>query len=134
MVRTEGWELRLSNYLKAMRDQPFAWGENDCVLFAVKAAELITGVNTYSEYLGYTDEHGARDIITEAGSLEKLISRHYGEGHRNILLAKRGDLAMLKLPSKTIGVVDDSGRFVCGVSEMGFTRVPLSKAWRIWSY
>lgn len=134
MVRLEGWELKLSNYLKEARNKPFVWGENDCVLFSVKGVEVLTGVDTYSQYLGYTDEQGAKDIINEAGSLEKLISRHFGNSHRNILLAKRGDLAMLKMPSKTIGIVDDSGRFVCGVSEMGYVRVPLEKAWRIWSY
>lgn len=134
MVRLDGWELRLSNYLKESKDKPFVWGENDCVLFSVKAVEIITGENTYGQYLGYVDEEGAQEIIGEAGGLEQLISRHFSNSHRNILLAKRGDLAMLKLPSKTIGIVDDSGRFVCGVSEVGYVKVPLEKAWRIWSY
>jgi hypothetical protein len=134
MVRQEGWELKLSGYLRESKDKPFVWGVNDCVLFGVKAVELITGENHYEQYLGYTDEHGAKEIINEAGSLEKLISRHFGKPHRNILLAKRGDLAMLKSPSKTIAIVDDSGRFVCGVSESGYARVPLSNAWCIWSY
>lgn len=134
MVRQEGWELRLSNYLNAVRNKQFIWGENDCVLFAVKAAEKITYENHYSQYLGYTDEIGAKAIIDEAGGLENLISRHFGPSHRNILLAKRGDLAMLKMPHKTIGIVDDSGKYVCGVSEDGYARIPLNKAWCIWSY
>lgn len=134
MVRQEGWELRLSNYLKSSQTKEFVWGENDCVLFAVKAAEKITYEDHYSQYLGYTNEAGAKMIITEAGGLEKLISRHFGNYHKNILSAKRGDLVMLKLPSKTIGIVDDSGRFVCGVSERGYERVPLNKAWCVWSY
>lgn len=134
MVRQEGWELRLSNYLKAMQNAPFVWGKNDCVLFAVKAAEKITYEDHYSRYLGYNDEKGAKEIISEAGSLEALISRHFGNPHRKVLSAKRGDLVMLKYPSKTIAIVDDSGRFACGVSETGFSKVPLEKAWCVWSY
>lgn len=134
LQRMPGWELRFSNYLEKKKNAPFIWGANDCILFAVKAVEEITGVNVYEEYLGYKTEIGAFRIVERNGGLESLISKHFGQSHKNILSAKRGDIAMLKTPEKTIGIVDDSGRFICNVSDEGFARLPLIKAWCVWSY
>jgi hypothetical protein len=134
MVRLEGWEIRLSQYLRESKNHVFEWGKNDCVLFAVKGAEIITGINTYNDYLGYNDEAGAFDIIRKNGGMESLISNHFGHSHKMILKAKRGDLALLKLPQLSLGIVDDSGQYVACVSEKGYARIPLIKAWRIWSY
>lgn len=105
MVRIEGWERRLSEYIKESRSTVFQWGVNDCVLFAVKGAEKITGINTYQEYLGYKSKRGADKIIKEAGGFEALITKHYGESHRNIMKARRGDLAMVKVPHLSLEIV-----------------------------
>lgn len=134
MVRYEGWEKRFSDYLMESQSKGFQWGVFDCVLFAVKAVEVITGVNVYGEYLGYKSQSGADKIIKKNGSLESLISKHFGDGHDYILRAKRGDLALVRIPYRAIGVVDDSGQFVAVMSDKGYARIPLSKAKRIWSY
>lgn len=135
VIRPEGWEMRLSNYLKENRNAVFEWGYRDCVMFAIKGVEVITGVNMYAEYLGYSTEDQAKQIIDENGGLSGLISKHFGAGHRNFKQAKRGDLVMMKLPQPTIGIVDDSGQRIAALTEKdGMIRLPLEKAWRVWSY
>lgn len=134
MVRTEGWERRFSEYLKESKNKAFSWGDNDCILFSVKGAEIVTGVDTYSSYLGYMDEQGANAIIQENGGIESLISKHFGHSHKDVFKARRADLVMIKRPYLSIGMVDDSGEFVACVSEIGYARVPLKNAWRVWSY
>jgi hypothetical protein len=113
---------------------PFKWGYNDCILFSAKGYEALTGIDYYSQYLGYSTENGARSRLKENGGFEGIIGQHIGPGHRHILKAKRGDVVLLKIPDLTCGLVDDSGQFVVAPGPQGIKRLPLTKAWRIWSY
>lgn len=134
MVRHEDWPKRLSQYLADKMKAPFEWGVNDCIMFGAKGIEALTGVNHYQEYVGYTDEQGAKELLKQNGGIEGIVSKHLGPGHRNILKAKRGDMVLLKIDGFTCGLIDDSGQFIAAVTEEGLTRIPLKRAWRIWSY
>lgn len=133
-MRFEDWPKILSEYIASRRTMDFKWGENDCILFAAKGYEALTGIDYYSQYLPYKTEKKAREILKEHGGFEGIIGNHIGPGHRNILKAKRGDVVLLKMPDLTCGLVDDSGQFVVAPGKDGIKRVPLAKAWRIWSY
>lgn len=136
VTRLPDWDKRLSKYIADTRGEfKFEWGINDCVLYSVKMAEAITGEDHYSEYLGYSTREGAMEIIAAHGSLEALISKHFGQSHRNFLRAKRGDLVLVKRPDFICGFVDDSGQMIIVPSEKeGLMKLPLKMAWRIWSY
>lgn len=133
MVRLENWPMLLGRYLKETKDKPFKWGENDCILFAAKGLEAITGQNLYAEYV-YETEDQAKEILENHNGLAGLISKHLGPGHRNFKKAHRGDLVMMKLPQPTLGIVDDSGQRIAAISQDGHVRLPLNKAWRVWGY
>lgn len=132
--RFENWPLLLSNYISEKRKEPFAWGSNDCLLFIAKAFERLTGTNIYEEYLGYTTEEGAKEILNANNGVQGILTKHFGGGHRDILSAKRGDIALLKLPEFTAGLIDDSGRYALVVSPQGLLRKKIENVWRIWSY
>lgn len=134
MVRYENWPQRLSAYLSFMRNEPFEWGKNDCVLYSMKGVEALTGINVYQQYIGYTDEAGAQKIIEDNSTIEQLVSKHLGESHRNFMKARRGDVVLVKSPELTCGIVDDSGEYIAVITKKGYMRLPLRKAWRIWSY
>lgn len=134
MKRLENWEKYFSDYLTEVRFKPFKWGENDCVLFAAKGLEVITGVNTYSDFLGYKNKKQAVEILTSKGGMDSIVSEHLGPGHRSVMKAKRGDVVLLKLPDLTCGMVDDTGQFVVAPGKNGLERIDLIKSWRIWSY
>lgn len=134
MERKEGWDKILSNYLIAARAAPFVWGENDCMLFVSKCVEALTGVNFYDPFLGYADEAGAKETLSAHGGVIGIIRSCLGEGTKTILTAKRGDVAVVKAPELTGGIVDDSGQFICVATAEGMKRIPLTKALRIWSY
>lgn len=134
MVRKENWPLLLGEYLNECRKKPFVWGEHDCILFAAKAIEVITGENLYNSYLGYTDEKGAQEVLQAHGGLSAIVRSHLGEGEKNFKMAHRGDLALMKLGRETIGIVDDTGERIACVGPNGLVRMPLRTAWRIWGY
>lgn len=130
MVRLEGWEMRISQYIKENENTPFEWGKNDCVLFIAKAVELITGLDYYSQFK-YSTKEEAEKIIEENNGIQGLLTKYLGQPHNNYMLAGRGDIVLMRLPEITCGLVDDSGQRIVALSEKGIVRLPLNKAWRI---
>ena len=45
LVRLPDWPLRLEALLAARQQQPFAWGSQDCALFAADCVQALTGVD-----------------------------------------------------------------------------------------
>lgn len=134
-MRKENWPRLLSDYLVSHKHSPFVWGENDCVLFAAKGYYHLTGEDFFSMYLGYSDKEGAEEIIKENRNLATLVSKHIGTGHNNILQAGRGDIALLRLAiGDTLGMVDDTGQRIACLGKEGLLKLPLSKAYIVWSY
>lgn len=132
--RHPDWSRKLSDFLKNRRALPFQWGSNDCLAFASAAVQALTGVDFFSEYAGYSDESEAAELLKQNGGVKGIIRKHLGGGTNAILSAKRGDIALVRMPRDTAGVVDDSGQFIALISPSGMVRVPLSKATRVWSY
>lgn len=133
-MRTQGWERRLSKYLTEKNNAPFQWGENDCVLFAAKAVEAVSGYNFYQDYLPYTTEEEAKAILDINGGIEGLVAKFLGGGYINYRLAKRGDVVLIKSPLLSLGIVDDSGQKIVSVGPEGAVRLPLKMATRVWSF
>lgn len=133
MVRKDNWPLLFSEYLKEKYNSPFRWGVNDCLSFVAGAIQVITGEDLYKKYKGYKTEEGALAKMN-GKTVENIIAENFGGGHRNILQAKRGDIVLVKMPEFMAGIVDDSGQRIALVSKKGLIRIPLEKAWRIWSY
>ena len=138
MRRVEQWPLQLSRFLKERQAMPFEWGVNDCMKFASGAVLALTGFNFLQGWPDYsTKEEGDAILAGVAGGIQSIITEGLGiEGHRNLLLARRGDVVMMKLDGGiTAGVVDDSGQRIAGVTEKnGLIRLPLARAWRVWNY
>jgi hypothetical protein len=139
MKRVEGWPLKLSRFLRARRDMPFAWGSNDCLMFAADAVKEITGIDLALRWRGtYSTEEEAATILAGYGGVSGLISLALGHnGTRNVMTAKRGDVAMIKTDQgEMAAIVDDSGaRIAVPMSDkMTIVRFPLEKAWRVWGY
>ncbi len=134
MTRQTGWEMAFSDYLAAARGAPFAWGTNDCMLFAAKAVEVITGLNFYKQYLPYNTESEANLILQANGGLQAMVSKVMGNGYTNYRQARRGDLALIKMPDFSLGIIDDSGQGIASVAPGGAVRLPIRMAARVWSY
>lgn len=137
LIRKEGWEIALSQFLHARRKARFVWGENDCVLFPADAVQAITGVDPAAAGRGYKTEAEANAILAGLGTLDNLITSGMGfPPHTNARMAKRGDVVIMEINGqKTGGIVDDSGqKLVCVTLKNGLMRLPLSRATRVWSY
>lgn len=133
---------------------PFAWGTNDCAIFAADAVKAITGADIAEDFRGqYHDEAGAFELIaavTGAGSNPAnavggaaawcaakagLVEWLGKDGKPAPKLAQRGDLVVIQDTGRLIaGVVHLSGRHVVSVGEEGLKRLSITdvvRAWRV---
>lgn len=131
MTRLPDWQSRLQALVSARLCAPFAWGSNDCCLFACDAALALTGSDPAAKERGtYTTERGAARLLAKLGGVRGIGAARFGEEIAPAL-AQVGD----------IGVVMAGGReslAVCGgqhwtaPGEQGLEVLPIDAAVVAW--
>lgn len=92
MTRLPDWERRLAEYIAEARDRRFAWGEQDCILFAAGAALAMTGHDIAAEYRGqYRNRKEAMAILRAKGKGTLLKTLDATLPRRKPSRARRGD-------------------------------------------
>jgi hypothetical protein len=141
LKRREDWELRLNDYVRESETRAFAWGENDCFLFAAGAVLAMTGTDLAAEYRGqYSDKTGAlRQVLSIPGARDVaeafagVAARHGLPDLPTVKLAQRGDLVAFDADDgPAIGVVWLDGIHAMFVGENGFSSRPVSTCNRAW--
>lgn len=141
-TRKRNWPILLSQFLQGRAKSPFVWGENDCLMFAADAVREITAedFDPAQEWRGtYSTHDEAAALLQANGGVAGIITKGLGvPSHKNILMAQRGDVAMVRSATGELagGVVDDTGQFVVvpNAAGLGTQRIPLMNAIRVWSY
>lgn len=140
-MRYSDWQTKLANYLRDLRDKPFAWGVHDCALFACNSVELITGRDPAAPFRGlYNDKRSAYIALKKfaggglAETAEKIgINMGFPENAPNF--QQRGDVALCDNGGEdALGVIDLTGRYVMIAGEHGMVRKPLDcvkRSWRV---
>lgn len=130
--RLAGWQADLPRFLEERRDMAFAWGENDCALYAADWVLRMTGEDPGAEYRGrYRGAAGAARVMRRiaGGGVVAVATRAFGPPAASPFLARRGDIAAV--PGRgadghldlALGVVDETGG---RVASMGFDRQRLA--------
>lgn len=93
MSRTPDWVECMWEVIDAHEYAEFAWGVNDCCIFAARCVDAMTGtLHEIDLSEAYSDEASALAYIAAHGSLADALTHHLGEpvGGR----ALRGDVVM----------------------------------------
>jgi len=143
-ARVEGWPRDLHAFLLGRAEAGFAWGRNDCFLFAADAILAMTGVDIADVFRGkYATALGAKRLIrrvtgggTVAEVAEWCAARHGLAELAHPLCAQRGDLVTLANGDgrEIAGIVGLSGRELVAVGEGGLVSVSIGcvkRAWRV---
>jgi hypothetical protein len=143
LKRLPNWDTQLlPAFVASRRTTPFAWGTNDCSLFAADAVLAITGEDIADAFRGrYTDEASAFGLIKAltggtdvAHAAAYCATKHGLTEYSYPKLAKRGDLVVLTNAGRVIaGVVHTDGRHIVSVGEKGLLYLPISQAQRAWA-
>ncbi|MBM6577109.1 hypothetical protein KCP91_12070 [Microvirga sp. SRT01] len=95
-MRAPDWEDRLATYLDRVAEEPFAWGSNDCALFASGGIRAMTGVDPGADFRGaYDTRQGSAEALRTfgEGTLLKTTTAWLGNS-KHVSQAKRGDVVM----------------------------------------
>jgi cell wall-associated NlpC family hydrolase len=144
MRRKHSWPEDLHAFIEARKSEPFAWGKNDCCIFAADAILAMTGIDVAADYRGksYSDEAGAfAELHQVTGGATVEDAAVYAAGKYGLkslpspLFAQRGDLVLFNGDAGlALGIVHLNGRHALVVSTKGLARVPVKnclKAWRV---
>lgn len=143
MTRTAHWATReYHDFLRERAKTPFAWGANDCALFAADGILAMTGVDIAADFRGkYSDRAEAFALIrsvtggaTVADAAAWCAEKHGLAEWKAPLLAQRGDLVVFAGPEgePVAGLVHLSGAHIVAVGDGGLYRFPITAALRSW--
>lgn len=124
------WRRQLDALIESRLHEPFAWGSNDCCLWAADCVLAMTGHDHAADLRGtYDSAAGALRVLAAAGGIETVGAR--AGAAIAPLMAAMGD----------IGLVDQGGRdalaVCCGPLWLapagdGLAAMPLSAARTAW--
>lgn len=134
MERIPNWETALNRFLADRSTVPFAYGRNDCALFASDAVLAMTGKDPAQDFRGkYRSMTGSIRVLRSIGNgdLESTFSARFKE--KPVSFAKRGDLVW---DGEAVGVCfGDRAVFVGeNAQREGLFLVPMTamkKAWAV---
>jgi hypothetical protein len=143
LTRTPHWRTReFDQFLRARSPMPFAWGSNDCSLFAADAIQSFTGVDLASDFRGkYTDEESAMALckcVAGAATIEAAAiycaTKHGLVEWSYPLFARGGDLVLVNDSGRLISaVIHLNGRHAVTVGEAGLKVLPITSVARAWA-
>ena len=123
---------RLEALLKARREQAFAWGSNDCCMWAADVVQAVTGTDPAADLRGrYSTEGEAHSVIDAAGGLAALAAARLGP-EVPVLCARAGDVGLLQQPDGTEALAACLGPHWQAVTPAGLWTVPTSWVVRCW--
>ena len=137
MTRHDNWPKLLASFIEERRAAPFAWGLNDCCLFASDWVELCTGVDPAAELRGkYSTALGAARILKQHGGVRGImrnIAEPLGIKRIDGGLDQRGDLAIADTGNgESIGICIGSHAAFVGASGLLFAPFDFKKAAHCW--
>ncbi len=133
MRRLDDWQLQLDAFVHARIEQPFAWGANDCALFAADCVKAITGIDPAPELRGHRSARQAMRAVRAQGGLFGIATRALGPAI-GIHSAAEGDVALVGMGKRTALGVVLAPRLVVGPGACGLCVAPLKDAlcaWRV---
>ena len=91
-ARCNNWPDLLAAYIERKRHEAFAWGSNDCCLFAADWVQIATGRDIAAQWRGqYATALSAHRALNRGGGIERLVDQAGGTKIATAL-ARRGDL------------------------------------------
>lgn len=138
MQRLPDWPERLAAYVEARRHRPFAWGSNDCVLFAAGALDAMTGellvLSLLMDGSIWSNASEAAYVLREMGGLPVACHEALGdpiEGDQAALVG-RGGVVCVELDGRpTLGIALGNGCW-CGPGADGLVFRPMAEVRLAW--
>jgi hypothetical protein len=131
-AQAAAWIGALCALIEARRLAPFAWGSNDCCMFAADAAQAQTGTDPAAAERGtYNDARGAAQVLARLGGIEAIGAR--AGDPIPPLCAVMGDVGLIRQDKRQLLAVCAGDAWIAP-GALGLASSPLdaaSLAWRV---
>lgn len=133
-MKRHNWSTDFIALVNERSNTPFAWGKNDCALFAADAVLGICGTDFAEEFRGkYKTETGAKKALAKQGGIVEILNSKLEA--IPVDFAQRGDLVLFDGDlGSTLGVYWHGGVFAAGpdgVVLIDAIHHKITNAWRV---
>jgi hypothetical protein len=130
MTRLRTWQSNLQAVIAERESMPFAWGKNDCGLFAADAVLAMTGNDPAADLRGtYSSEEQANALISDG--MVSVADKRFGARIRTNL-AQVGDIGLVDTPSGPALAVWGGSQWLAPSRDGGLGRLPFDAAHLAW--
>lgn len=130
MKRLPDWQLRWEAFVRERQALPFAWGSNDCAMFAADAVQAMTGVRLLPLMRGYSSAREALVLIEQAGGLRGIATHALG-GFILPAYATVGDVVLVRVGKREALAICNGGTAI-GPGPSGVVAVQMADALTAW--
>ena len=134
MRRHDNWPTLLVAFIEERRHAPFAWGSNDCCLFAADWIRRACGVD-FAEGLrgGYSSALGATRVLSRYGGVLEIAGTLAKLESIPTSTARRGDVVAFKMDGgHALGICIGDIAALVGKGGLVFPRIETAAAaWRL---
>ena len=131
LVRLPDWRLRFDALITERLHTPFAWGRNDCALFAADNVLALTGVDPAFGLRGHASARQAARTLRQRGDLATLVDLHLGPSC-SPALATQGDVMMVPMGGRLALGVCLSCDYAAGPGAIGLLQTSMANAVCAW--
>jgi hypothetical protein len=79
MKKCQDWQLRFEAFIAQRTAKPFAWGSNDCAIFAADCVHALTGIDVaLPAYRQHTTERQAARLLKRHGGVAGIATAALG--------------------------------------------------------
>jgi hypothetical protein len=131
MTRTPDWPLRFEAFIAERRAQSFAWGANDCAIFAADCVQAITGTDPAPAWLRlHKTQKQALRALQRHGGLHSIATAALGQPVA-ASQAGVGDVVLVKV-GKRDALAICNGATALGPADHGLVAVAMASATACW--
>ena len=137
MKRASNWPTIFAAFIERKRSEPFAWGSNDCCLFASDWVLAATGIDPAQSFRGkYATALGAARFLKANGGVRGIM-REIGEPLGMVRVdatkVQRGDLVIADTGNgESIGICAGSHATFVGKDGLLFAPFDFQRAAHCW--
>lgn len=134
MTRKDNWPSLLAAFIEERRHLPFAWGSNDCCLFAADWIRCVCGIDFAEDLRGtYSTALSAARVLRRHRGVIALAEVKAGLDRKSIELVQRGDLMAFEVPGGVaLGICLGSVGAVVGARGLEFPTINRAcAAWKV---
>ncbi len=140
MKRFDDWPARLDSFLEERLWKPFAWGANDCCIFACDAVLAMTGTDLALAFRGsYFTARQALETLrknfdtSSIAEMADATARIYKLRTVPASFAQRGDVMLLNREfGESLGIVSLDGLGIWAPGEERLAELPFAEGLRAW--